>query len=178
MRSWRTLAPGTIVALLTWGSVAAQDPGPSAWTAVLTDLTRTGRGVWLGGRMLRGGEFWTAGGSALDTAWTRGLKERGLILGRCELATCPTTASTTVALLEAPRPANEVQVSVRVVLLMRLRAACGDSVRSDVLDMESFTYTLARRDSAWVVTGKQMGDAGHARDSAAVLQVGPCGSRG
>jgi hypothetical protein len=177
MHSSSKLVCAILAGVLTWGSVEAQNATHSAWTAVLSDVTRTGRGVWLASRTLRAGEFWTPGGSALDTAWTRSLKERGLILGLCELSGCPSKPSTTVVLLEAPRRASETSSDVRVVFLIRVPAAC-DSTRSDLLDMESFNYTLARRDSAWRVMGRVMQDAGHARDSAAVLTVGRCRSNG
>ncbi|SRR6266550_716518 len=176
MHSLSKFACAIFAGALTWGSVEAQDPSHSVWAAVLSDVTRAGRGVWLASRTLRTNDFWTPGGSALDTAWTRTLKEQGLILGQCQLSDCPLKASTTVVLLEAPRHTSEASADVRVVFLIRLPSAC-DSTRSHVLDMESFNYTLARRDSVWRIMSRVMHDAGHARDSA-ILTVGPCRSSG
>ena len=161
--------------------MVAQETAHATWEAVLVNLRQTTLNVWLASTTLRPGEFWAAGGSAVDTAWIRHAKNRGLIAGGCPLVACPTNAGTTVVLFEAPREAAAAQTSVRVVQLIHMEASsqvrCGDStavIRVREVDMESFIYTVERRDEAWVVTNRVMTGGGHGADDAAVAQIRRC----
>jgi hypothetical protein len=167
--------------LLACSAVVAQETAHATWEAVLVSLRQTSSNVWLASTTLRPGEFWFAGGSAVDTAWIRHAKDRGLIAGGCPVAQCPTNAGTIVVLFEVPREAATAPTSVRVVRLVHMESSsqvrCGDSTAVILVrevDMESFIYTLQRRHDAWVVTNRVMTDGGHGADSAAVAQIRRC----
>jgi hypothetical protein len=149
-----------------------QEEATAVLRAVVADIARTVRPPWLARQTLLEGEYWSASGPPLDSAWMSSLEASNLIGGICDDATCPTQNGAFNFYVALPVRVGLSEYTVRAVRRTYYQyptsIPCGDStvtLTERLLDMESYEYAVARVDGQWAVTSVTMRYAGHARDS-------------